>query len=139
MPLCAAHLWSSVVRPQKNNRPRSPLENKHPTNHTNPTPNNTNNHTHNNSKTTQLGAQAAAARAAFAALLVELRPDAVALVDAWGFPDYLLHSALGRADGDVYRALYAMAQNSPLNATQVGPAWEPLLKGVMLRKGVPKL
>jgi hypothetical protein len=34
----------------------------------------------------------------------------VALVDAFGLPDYLLHSALGRADGDVYAALLGMAQ-----------------------------
>lgn len=39
------------------------------------------------------------------ALLAELRPQAVSLVDAWGFPDYLLNSALGRYDGDVYTHL----------------------------------
>jgi hypothetical protein len=33
------------------------------------------------------------------ALLAELRPQAVSLVDAWGVPDYLLNSALGRYDG----------------------------------------
>lgn len=33
------------------------------------------------------------------ALLSELRPQAVSLVDAWGVPDYLLNSALGRYDG----------------------------------------
>lgn len=31
-------------------------------------------------------------------------------------------------DGDVYRALYDMAQASPLNASPEGPAWEPVLK-----------
>lgn len=31
------------------------------------------------------------------ALLRELRPDAVALVDGFGFEDYLLNSALGRS------------------------------------------
>ena len=43
-----------------------------------------------------LGAQAAALRARHRGLLVELRPDAVALVDAFGYEDYALNSALGR-------------------------------------------
>lgn len=37
------------------------------------------------------------------ALLAELRPQAVSLVDAWGVPDYLLNSALGRYDGQSTR------------------------------------
>ncbi|GAA5827921.1 hypothetical protein JCM5353_007739 [Sporobolomyces roseus] len=52
------------------------------------------------------------------ALLSELRPQAVSLVDAWGVPDYLLNSALGRYDGDVYPALVRFAQNEPLNRTR---------------------
>lgn len=63
--------------------------------------------------------QAAWARQQQYALLAALRPDAVALVDAFGIEDYLLNSALGRADGDVYRALLLAARASPLNATQV--------------------
>ena len=47
--------------------------------------------------------QAGAAREAHHQLLVQLRPEAVALVDAFAIPDYLLDSALGRYDGDVYR------------------------------------
>ena len=35
------------------------------------------------------------------------------------------------ADGDVYRALLAAAQASPLNATEEGPAWEAVLKLAM--------
>ena len=38
-------------------------------------------------------------------LLLELRPDAVALVDGFGFEDYQLDSCLGRSDGNVYHAL----------------------------------
>ncbi|GAA5866348.1 hypothetical protein JCM1840_004092 [Sporobolomyces johnsonii] len=52
------------------------------------------------------------------ALLAELRPQAVPLVDAWACPDYLLNSALGRSDGDVYPALVRFAQNEPLNRTR---------------------
>ncbi|MEW5313953.1 MAG: hypothetical protein WDW38_005483 [Sanguina aurantia] len=80
-------------------------------------------------------AQAGALRARQRALLSELRPHAVPLVDAFALEDYSLNSALGREDGDVYRALLAMAQGSPLNATEEGPAWEHVLKPVMLPSG----
>ncbi|KAL3130658.1 hypothetical protein ABBQ38_008049 [Trebouxia sp. C0009 RCD-2024] len=62
------------------------------------------------------------------ALLRELRPDAVALVDSFGFEDYLLNSSLGRKDGDVYRSLLEVAQRSPFNDTEEGPAWKPVLE-----------
>jgi acyl-CoA oxidase len=63
----------------------------------------------------------------------------VSLVDAFGWEDYALNSALGRADGDVYSALLSMAKTSPLNRTEAGPAWEDVLKPVMHRKPLPKL
>ena len=50
------------------------------------------------------------ARRQYYGLLSALRPDGVGLVDGLGLTDYLLNSALGRADGDVYRALLAAAQ-----------------------------
>jgi len=52
-------------------------------------------------------------------LLSLIRPNAVALVDAFDFPDELLCSVLGRYDGQVYENLYKWAANSPLNKTQV--------------------
>ncbi|GAA5858811.1 hypothetical protein JCM8547_004998 [Rhodosporidiobolus lusitaniae] len=52
------------------------------------------------------------------ALLAELRPQAVPLVDAWAIPDFWLNSALGRYDGDVYPSLVKFAQNEPLNRTR---------------------
>jgi hypothetical protein len=54
-------------------------------------------------------------------------------------PVLTARAALGRADGDVYTALLAMAKPSPLNATEAGPAWEGVLKPVMQRKPLPKL
>mmetsp|Transcript_4863 Transcript_4863/g.13640 ORF Transcript_4863/g.13640 Transcript_4863/m.13640 type:complete len:232 (-) Transcript_4863:107-802(-) len=60
-------------------------------------------------------------------LLARLRPEAVALVDAFALEDYYLNSAIGKQDGDVYSALYAMAQRSPFNRTDEGPAWNDLL------------
>ena len=67
-------------------------------------------------------------RSASKKLLVSIRPNAVALVDAWSFHDYELNSALGRYDGNVYEALYKWAQKAPLNKTQVGPAYKPILQ-----------
>ncbi|GAA5865050.1 hypothetical protein JCM8547_007694 [Rhodosporidiobolus lusitaniae] len=52
------------------------------------------------------------------ALLGEIRPQAVPLVDSFGIPDYLLNSALGRSDGDVYPALVRFGQYEPLNRTR---------------------
>ena len=72
-------------------------------------------------------------------LLKEVRPNAVALVDAWGFTDYELNSALGREDGDVYNALLMMAKASPLNKTEVGPAWESVLKPALQKFARAKL
>lgn len=67
-------------------------------------------------------------RSMLASELQRLRPDAVALVDAWHFSDYELNSALGRRDGRVYSALLSMARRSPLNASEVGPAWESVMR-----------
>ena len=54
-------------------------------------------------------AQATLLRQQVRSLLQELRPQAVALVDAWGIADCELNSALGRHDGRVYEALMASA------------------------------
>jgi len=66
--------------------------------------------------------------AAVRSLLQRVRPNAVALADAWAFTDYELNSALGRHDGDCYAALLRAAQASPLNASDVGPAWDTVLR-----------
>jgi len=55
-------------------------------------------------------------------LLAAIRPHAVRLVDAWSIPDYLLDSALGRSDGDVYNALWQKAHlENPLNMDVFNP------------------
>lgn len=59
-------------------------------------------------------------------VLDELRPDAVALVDGFGFDDYQLQSTLGRYDGNVYEAIYNEAKRSPLNQTSKMVGWEHL-------------
>ena len=48
-------------------------------------------------------------------LCSSLRPDAIALTDAFDFSDTVLNSALGRSDGLVYESLYKAAKCSSLN------------------------
>lgn len=67
-------------------------------------------------------------------LLRELRPDAVALVDGFDLDDYALNSALGRYDGDVYKALFDMAQQEPLNKTQVTPGYTEFIRPILKSK-----
>ena len=52
-------------------------------------------------------------------LLTAIKPNAVALVDAFDFHDKVLKSALGRWDGNVYEAIMETARNSTLNKSQV--------------------
>lgn len=52
-------------------------------------------------------------------LLTAIRPDAVALVDAFDFQDVTLGSVLGRYDGNVYENLFEWAKKSPLNKSEV--------------------
>mmetsp|Transcript_2951 Transcript_2951/g.3488 ORF Transcript_2951/g.3488 Transcript_2951/m.3488 type:complete len:727 (-) Transcript_2951:2991-5171(-) len=56
-----------------------------------------------------------------------LRPNAVALVDAWDFHDKTLNSTIGRYDGNVYEAQYLAAVKSPLNKDSV-PAYFDIYK-----------
>jgi acyl-CoA oxidase len=73
-------------------------------------------------------AQRAAVRAAVRHLLEVLRPDIIALTDAWEFPDNTLNSALGRHDGDVYTSLYNAAKASPLNRVDPFPGYAEHLR-----------
>lgn len=58
-------------------------------------------------------------------LMAQVRPHAVRLVDAWSVPDYLLESALGSYDGDVYNRLFRKAhKENPLNLLTFNPDWK---------------
>ncbi|XP_048222381.1 peroxisomal acyl-coenzyme A oxidase 1 isoform X3 [Perognathus longimembris pacificus] len=61
-------------------------------------------------------------------LLTEIRPNAVALVDAFDFKDVTLGSILGRYDGNVYDNLFEWAKRSPLNKTEVHESYYKHLK-----------
>uniref|UniRef100_A0A8C2W3I7 Acyl-coenzyme A oxidase n=1 Tax=Chinchilla lanigera TaxID=34839 RepID=A0A8C2W3I7_CHILA len=61
-------------------------------------------------------------------LLAVIRPNAVALVDAFDFKDMTLGSVLGRYDGNVYENLFEWAKKSPLNKTEVHESYHKYLK-----------
>ena len=87
------------------------------------------------------GEQASDIRDEIFKLLKEIRPDAAALVDAFGLNDYFLNSALGAKDGDVYRRLYDEVQDAPLNKKHTPPGYAELLQPKLSRGnfGVSKL
>ena len=72
-------------------------------------------------------AQATLLRKQVRELLASLRPQAVALVDAWGIDDWELNSALGKRDGNVYEALMESAQKEPLNADRPFGGWQTVV------------
>ena len=57
-------------------------------------------------------------------ILQKIRPNAVALVDAWDWSDFQLNSALGRYDGNVYEALFEVARKEPLNSQDPVEGWK---------------
>ncbi|XP_059615511.1 probable peroxisomal acyl-coenzyme A oxidase 1 [Phlebotomus argentipes] len=71
-------------------------------------------------------------------VLSRLRPNAVALVDGFDFPDEVLRSALGAFDGNVYEHIYEDAMKSPLNQEPVNATFHKYLKPFM-KAGKSKL
>ena len=61
-------------------------------------------------------------------LLDAIRPNAVALVDAFDYSDFILKSALGRFDGNVYPAIMEASKKDPMNRNDIGPGYEEHLK-----------
>ncbi|KAL6585814.1 acyl-coenzyme A oxidase [Orobanche minor] len=76
--------------------------------------------------------QAALANDQLRYLYTKVRPNAIALVDAFNYSDNFLNSILGRYDGNVYPKLYEAAWKDPLNETVVPDGYHeyvrPLLK-----------
>ncbi|KAI4894851.1 hypothetical protein NFI96_018297, partial [Prochilodus magdalenae] len=62
------------------------------------------------------------------ALLADIRPNAVALVDSFDYRDETLNSVLGRYDGNVYESMFEWAKKSPLNRTEVHEAYHKYMK-----------
>uniref|UniRef100_A0A1B6C2C4 Acyl-coenzyme A oxidase n=1 Tax=Clastoptera arizonana TaxID=38151 RepID=A0A1B6C2C4_9HEMI len=61
-------------------------------------------------------------------LLINLRPNAVGIVDSFDICDEILSSALGAYDGNVYERLFEEANKSPLNETPVNESFHKYLK-----------
>ncbi|CAG8450350.1 14400_t:CDS:10 [Cetraspora pellucida] len=49
--------------------------------------------------------QAIIVRNAYFGMCKELRKEIIPLVDAWGYPDFILQAPLGKFDGDVYKGI----------------------------------
>jgi acyl-CoA oxidase len=78
--------------------------------------------------------------AATKALLTQIRPDAVALVECFGITDRQLASSIARKDGDVYDTVFKWAVKSPLNKPEYVAAvhrdyLEPFLNKKYLAQG----
>lgn len=67
----------------------------------------------------------------FTGILSELRPIAVSLVDAFDIHDQSLLSTLGAYDGQVYQRMFDAALKSPLNKSDVLPAYQKYIKPVL--------
>jgi acyl-CoA oxidase len=52
-------------------------------------------------------------------LLRVIRPDAVGLAESYGWPDFLLNSALGSSDGRAYERMVESLLNDPLNNSEM--------------------
>ncbi|KAH9777132.1 peroxisomal acyl-coenzyme A oxidase 1 [Citrus sinensis] len=76
--------------------------------------------------------QASLANEQLRSLYSQVRPNAIALVDAYNYTDHYLGSVLGRYDGNVYPKLYEEAWKDPLNDSVVPDGYHeyirPLLK-----------
>jgi acyl-CoA oxidase len=81
--------------------------------------------------------QVALAKTQLRTLFAKVRPNAVALVDAFDHSDHYLGSILGRYDGNVYENLYEDTKKNPLNKQPVTEGYEsylrPVLKSTLLQ------
>ncbi|KAJ8423263.1 hypothetical protein Cgig2_012288 [Carnegiea gigantea] len=75
--------------------------------------------------------QASHANDLLRSLFSQIRPNAIALVDAFGYTDHFLGSALGRYDGNVYPKLYEEAWKDPLNETVVLDGYQEYIRPML--------
>ncbi|KAI6661329.1 Peroxisomal acyl-coenzyme A oxidase 1 [Oopsacas minuta] len=75
-------------------------------------------------------------REVLVSLFAEIRTEAVSLVDAFNYPDFVLRSVLGRKDGDVYRAMWDWVQDNPRNKHPDGvhPVYHKYVKQLLASK-----
>ncbi|KAK9716340.1 hypothetical protein RND81_06G226800 [Saponaria officinalis] len=75
--------------------------------------------------------QASLAQDLLRSLFSKVRPNAVALVDAFNYTDHFLGSALGRYDGNVYPKLYEEAMKDPMNQTEVLDGYQEYIRPIL--------
>ncbi|XP_055627129.1 probable peroxisomal acyl-coenzyme A oxidase 1 isoform X2 [Toxorhynchites rutilus septentrionalis] len=63
--------------------------------------------------------------------LAAVRPESIGIVDSFDYPDFILGSALGAHDGNVYERLFEEAMKSPLNQEPVNKTFAMYLKPLM--------
>ena len=68
------------------------------------------------------------AQAAVVTLLDDIRPDCIALCDAFDYPDRVLNSNIGRYDGNVYEALYNDAVKAGFNTSDPVEGYNEVLR-----------
>ncbi|XP_039056990.1 peroxisomal acyl-coenzyme A oxidase 1-like [Hibiscus syriacus] len=75
--------------------------------------------------------QGALANEQLRSLYSQVRPNAIALVDAFNYTDHYLGSVLGRYDGNVYPKLYEEAWKDPLNETVVPDGYHDYIRPIL--------
>ncbi|KAL9246856.1 hypothetical protein vseg_020343 [Gypsophila vaccaria] len=75
--------------------------------------------------------QASLAQDLLRSLFSKVRPNAIALVDAFNYTDHFLGSALGRYDGNVYPKLYEEAMKDPMNQTEVLDGYQEYVRPIL--------
>ncbi|KAF8019388.1 hypothetical protein BT93_G0152 [Corymbia citriodora subsp. variegata] len=75
--------------------------------------------------------QASLANEQLRSLYTQVRPNAIALVDAFNYTDHYLGSVLGRYDGNVYPKLYEEAWKDPLNDSVVSDGYHEYIRPVL--------
>lgn len=73
-------------------------------------------------------------------LLLDLRPDALGLAEAWNYHDNTLRSAIGSSKGNIYETLLDWAQNkNPINKPEVQAALHETIKPIVGKVYPPSL
>lgn len=75
--------------------------------------------------------QASLANDQLRSLYSQVRPNAIALVDAFDYTDHFLGSVLGRYDGNVYPKLYEEAWKDPLNDSDVPVGFQEYIRPML--------
>ncbi|KAH7514198.1 peroxisomal acyl-coenzyme A oxidase 1 [Ziziphus jujuba] len=75
--------------------------------------------------------QASIANDQLRSLYSQVRPNAIALVDAFNYTDHFLGSVLGRYDGNVYPKLYEEAWKDPLNDSVVPDGFHEYIRPML--------